>query len=275
MSNEGALSKIAKKINKYPIIKHLILIALFLLTMIFLTLLWLKLYTNHGQKLEMPDFSQMEVRDARKLADKNSFNLIVTDSIFLVGVQGGLIQNQNPKAGSQVKEGRKVYVTSTKYNPDKILVKDLPTLYGSDFSQKQTELGYRGLKSVIKDRKYDSGEPNHILEVYYKGKLIINSDVIKENVKIDVGETLEFVVSDKSGGQVTIPNLVCTTLLEARFYLESAELNLGNVIKTESIDEEGKLFIISQNPPYDGVSKIEMGKDISVTVSTTRPADCN
>lgn len=261
--------------NEYPLIKHLLLIAMFLLLMLFLTLSWLGIYTNHGQKLEMPDFSQMDVYDAKKLAAKKSFNLIVDDSIFLVGVKGGLIQNQKPKPGSEVKEGRKVYVTSTKYNPDKIYVKDLPTLYGSDFSQKKTELSYRGIKCNIKDRRYDAGEPNHILEVYYKGKLIIDGNVVKENVQIDIGETLEFVVSDRSGGSVTIPNLRCNTLLEARFYLESAELDLGNVIKTEVIEDEGKVFVVSQDPPYDGISKITMGSPISVTVSTTKPANCN
>ena len=74
-------------------------------------MLWLRIYTNHGQKLELPDYRNMSVEEARIDAQKKSFELIVNDSLFRVGTPGGIILNQNPEAGSKVKENRKVYFT--------------------------------------------------------------------------------------------------------------------------------------------------------------------
>ena len=111
----------------------------------------------------MVDLVNKNIDEAREEAEDQSFNLIVTDSVFVVGKKGGIILDQNPKANAEVKEGRKVYVTITKYDPDKIMVSELPLLYGNDFSQKSVELKHRGLLSKIRGKKYDAGDPNLIL----------------------------------------------------------------------------------------------------------------
>lgn len=273
--NKSAVSGILTFFGKHPILKHLVLAGLFLLNVLMLTLLWLGIYTNHGQKLSVPDLIDEEYSVARKTAKKQSFNLVVTDSVYLIGKEGGLIQKQNPSAGAMVKENRKIYVTMTKFTPDKIKVKDLPTLYGNDFSQKKTELEYRGIKSTIKGRKYDPGEPNHILEVYYEDNLIINKDKFEGDIDIDKGGTLEFVVSDRGGGEITIPSVVCMTYNEAEFLLEQSKLKMGIVNKKGEIMDQTEAYVLSQNPPYDGISKISMGSSIDVTIVGTKPDQCN
>ena len=261
--------------NRHPILKHLILAALFLLLILLLTLLWLRIYTNHGQKLSVPDLIGENYTEARKLAKKQSFNLVVTDSVYLIGKDGGLIHKQNPVAESKVKENRKIYVTVTKFTPDKIKVKDLPTLYGNDFSQKNRELEYRGIKSTIKDRKYDPGEPNHILEVYYNGKLIIDKDVFESEIEIDKGGTLEFTVSDKGGGEITVPSLICKTLSEVEFLLDNSKLKVGEINVKGIVENRDSAFILAQNPPHDGISKIAMGSSIDITLVKEKPDQCN
>lgn len=233
----------------------------------------LSIYTHHGQKLELPNFVGENITEATELAAMKKFEVVVTDSIFIVGSNGGIIKDQNPKPGSMVKENRKIYVTITKYLKETVRVADLPTLYGNAFEQKKTELKYRDIDCVIKDYKYDPGEPNHILEVYYNGQLIISKDGRVDNVVIEKGGILECVVSRKDGGDVTIPNLRCIDLDEARFILESSKLQLGDI--TKKGDDDDVLYIISQSPPYDGISNVKMGEKISVTVSGTKPTDCN
>ncbi|MBK9255031.1 MAG: PASTA domain-containing protein [Saprospiraceae bacterium] len=247
----------------------------FFIVLIYLTLLALRIYTHHGQKIELNDFVGKPISEAEKLADKSDFEIIVNDSVFIVGKPGGLITDQNPKAGSLVKEGRKIYVTITKFDSEKIRVADLPVLYGNAFEQKKTELAYRDIDAEIKSYSYDPGEPNHILEVWYKGELIISGTERKDQILINKGDALQFVLSERQGGEVVVPDLRCQELEAARFLLETRKLELGDVIFKEEISETDFIYVISQNPPYDGITSITMGQKVSVTVAKTKPVDCN
>ena len=239
-----------------------------------LTLLWLRLYTNHGQKLELPDYENTYIEDARRDAEERSFEIIVSDSVHIVGKKGGMIINQNPIKGSLVKENRKIYVTVTKFNPDKLTLDDLPMLYGADFEQKRKELGYQEINTVIDGFRYDKGEPNHILEVSYNGIIIVNKDVTRNDVEIEKGGTLHFILSEQSGGTTKIPDLRCMTIAQARFYLEGVKLKLGNITPS-TIENLDQAYITSQDPAYDPVSIIDMGSPIDVSVSENIPPDCN
>lgn len=255
-------------------LKQLLFVAGALIFIIFALQMWLRFYTNHGQKLELPKFVGMQLDKAVELAESKSFILQVEDSIFIVGKPGGMITDQNPKPGSLVKENRKIYITITKYQTETVKVADLPTMYGNAFDQKKTELKYRDIECIIKDYAYDPGEPNHILEVYYKGELIISKDGRKEGVIIEKGGTLECIVSRRDGGDVTIPELRCLEVEEGRFILESSKLKVGDIIKKGTIDPDAPLYIVGQSPPYDGISNIKMGEKINLTVSNAKPADC-
>lgn len=262
------------RIFKNRIVKHLVLIAIFLLVMLGLVLLWLNIYTNHGQKLQMPDYVDMHINNAKEDAEDRSFEIIVNDSIHIVGQPGGIIKSQNPIAKSMVKENRKVYVTTTKYNADQITLGTLPTLYGNDFERKQKELAYQSIYSKIKERKYDSGEPDHILEVWYKGKQIVNNVGRKNDVVINKGDTLEFVLSKNSGAEILIRDLRCKTLAEARFFLEENGLKLGS-IGGAIIENENMAYITEQSPEANGLSTMTMGEYINVTIAEKKPSFCN
>lgn len=262
-------------LKKFPVIKHLVLAAGFLVGLVLLTMMWLRFYTNHGEKLEMPDLLQMNIYKAAKIAEDKSFQIVVVDSIFKLGTSGGTILNQNPAGGSEVKSGRKIYVTISKYTPDKIKVKDLPILYGNDFNQKVNELQYRGIKAKVIGKTYDPGEPNHILEVYYKGQLIISQNVMKKDVEVSKGDMLEFIVSDKESGEVIIPLIECLTFSEVEFLLESTNLKLGEVLDRGEVADKFTAYVLSQEPKYDGVTKIPMGSKINIVLIQEKPITCN
>ncbi|HRO09498.1 MAG TPA: PASTA domain-containing protein [Saprospiraceae bacterium] len=254
-------------------VRHILLILSVFVVLLLLIQWSLRIYTHHGQKLELPDFIGKSLTDAEGLSELHDFQIVVSDSIFIIGKKGGIVTDQNPKPGSMVKENRKIYVTVTKFIKETVRVADLPTLYGNAFEQKKTELKYRDIDCVVKSYAYDPGEPNHILEVYYNGQLIVSKDGRMDNVVIEKGSVLECVVSRRDGGDVTIPNLRCKDLDEARFILESSKLQLGDIVNKG--DESGVLYIIAQSPPYDGISNIKMGDKVSVTVTGSKPVDCN
>jgi UDP-N-acetylmuramate--alanine ligase len=255
-------------------LKQLLFLAAVFLGIIFLANLWLRFYTNHGQKIELPSFVGMHIDEAQNIADDKSFDIVVNDSVFVVGKKGGIIRDQNPKANSLVKENRKIYVTITKYGAETVSVGDLPTLYGNPFEQKKAELKYRDIDCVIKDYVYDPGAPNHILEVYYKGELIVSRDVRKAEVKIAKGEKLECILSRSDGGDVTIPDLRCLDIDEATFLLETSKLSLGSIVKKGTGEADAIWYVAAQSPQYDGITNIKMGEKISVTLTPIKPSDC-
>jgi beta-lactam-binding protein with PASTA domain len=268
---EGFLSFL----KSHAFIRQLLIMAGSLIILLVIVQLWLRIYTHHGQKLELPDFKSMSLEEGMELAESEDFELIVIDSVFLVGKSGGIITEQYPKPGSLVKEGRKIYITITKYNTETIRVADLPVLYGNAFEQKQAELQYRDINCVVKDYAYDPGEPNHILEVWYKGSLIISGDVKQDEVTIEKGGTLEFVLSQREGGEILVPDLTCMTLDEARFSLDMIKIEMGSISRKGAAQSDDASYIISQDPISDGIATIKRGSLISVTVAGTKPESCN
>jgi len=236
--------------------------------------MWLRFYTNHGQKLELPNYVNQNYKEAQEDAKSKTFEIIVTDSIHKVGKEGGLIIDQNPTPGSMVKEKRKIYVNITKYSPDKIKVGDLPILYGNDFDQKRTELKYLDIASKIREEKYDPGEPNHILEVWYNDRLIVDNRTVNPSIEINKGGTLEFVISKREGGKGLIPNLICQEYSAAETMALLSKFRIGRIVEEGEITDRNTAFVISQSPISDGTSELSFNSDISVTISQMRPKNC-
>ncbi len=237
-------------------------------------LLWLRVYTNHGQKLELTSYVGQNFEEAASDAKKASFKLIVKDSIHKVGQPGGVILTQNPGAGNKVKENRKIYVDVTKYNPDEILLKNLSILYGRQYTAKVEELNSLEIKSNVKGYRYDIGESDHILEVWYDGRLVDGASGRKSNVKIKKGDTLNFVLSETKGAIVQIPDLVCQQFSTANFILDASQFDLGSVEQVGAITDVNTAYVIGQNPSYEDGRKINTGTLIEITIQQDQPESC-
>jgi len=268
--------KLFRYLTNKAFFKNILFMILFLAVLLIGLTLYLRSYTNHGQKLSLPDFKEMNIVEARKLAEDKTFEIIVNDSTQIVGKPGGIIINQNPTALSLVKENRKVYVTTTKYIADQIKMSSFPELYGREYNQKQKELSFMKVNCRVKDYLYDPGAPDHILEVYYKGKKIVDKDGRNNNVKIEKGGTLDFVLSKKSGLKISIPDLSCQTLASAQFLIEDgARLVMGQISEQDEVTDRESAYIVKQYPPYSSDGTMMIGEQIDVWISQEKPEDCN
>ncbi len=255
---------------KYTLIAILLFLGIFLLT----TFLWLRMYTHHGQELEMPDYTGYQYENALKDAKRNKFRMSISDSLYILGKPGGEILKQNPAPHSLVKQKRMIYVTITKRSPDKILSARLPEMYGKNFERKKRELAeHFQIKSRIIDKQFDPAEEGQILEVQYKGQTIMDSRGRDNEVMIEKGDVLDFIISEKSGGSLAIPNLICKTYEEAQFLLENLGLTVGDVKKEGNVSDLSSAFVIAQDPPADG-GTIEMETPIHLIVSKEKPVSC-
>ena len=82
------------------------------IVLVFLVLGWLKSTTNHGEFVEVPDFSKMSVMDMREAVEDSGLRYEVLDSAnFNPDYPRFSIIEQEPKAGDKVKENRMIYFT--------------------------------------------------------------------------------------------------------------------------------------------------------------------
>ena len=255
--------------------RQLLFTILGLLVLLFLILMWLQSYTHHGQKLTLPDYVGMNIKDARQDAERKTFEIIVDDSIHFVGKPGGEILAQNPLGNSKVKEGRKIYATISKHQPDLILSGNLPVLYGRNYENKKEELkvGFE-LDLEIIGYKFDPGPPDHILEVFYKGDPFINAKGRNNNLEIEKGSTLQVVLSQATGGEVSIPNVVCEDLDQARFIIESRRLSITEVVVLDGSSDSDVQYVARQSPEFDPERKLIMGEGMTLYVQAERPDGC-
>jgi len=239
-----------------------------------MTMCGLKVYTNHGQKLELPNYIDKHVDYAFQDARDRGFEIIINDSIHKVGIKGGQILIQNPKPLSFVKENRKVYVTISKYIPDNFKSEYLGRIYGSPFYMKEKDLRRQDIYSNIIDRQHDRGEPDMILAAFYKGKplLTANNETVK-NINIPKGETIDFILSTNEGGETSLPDLVCKQIDAAKFLLDLSKLKI-NIIEEEPITNLAAAYITKQDPSLNDMINIPMGETITVYVAKEKPASC-
>ncbi len=254
--------------------KNLALLTIAGLILLNIVSFWLKQYTHHGQQLKMPDYVGRDLKISQDHAQERSFVMVVSDSIFVVGKSGGIILRQTPKAGDIVKQDRKVYVTITKYEADKIKVSQLPILYGKNFKRKKKELkqGYE-LNAEVVGHRYDPGPADHILMAIYGRDTIVTAKGRKDQVELKAGSTIKFVLSKRRGGLLELPNLLCKTYGEARFLLESYQADI-KILEDGGITDLENAFVWKQSPAVGSSKTIEMGSTVKLFLTQERPSFC-
>lgn len=239
--------------------------------LILLTFWWLKCYTNHGESLQVPNFVGMGYREATQKALGRDFEVVVNDSIYVPGKPAGQVLAQNPLPESQVKESRTIYFTVAKNNPDII---KMPAIVGSDdydlYSRKCARLG---LKPRVLARIADPRlSPNTIVAVLFQGDTI--TEQIRYGYRVEMGATIDFIVSEQVNLTVEIPDCVCQTYDAARFLISSSNLSVGAVISDGTVTDQLSAYVWRQTPQHDPEGTMRVGEQINLYLTQEMPAGC-
>ncbi len=229
-------------------------------------------YTHHGQSVEVQDYRGLSFREARRKARARSFDVVVNDSVYIVGKAPNTVLDQTPKPASRIKKNRNIYLTVSSGTPPEV---PLPTLVGGndDFDQYSKKLSRLGINARIKTREFNADlEDNTILYLIFDGKRISAAD-LKRGVEVPKGSTIDFVVSIRNTGTVDIPNLVCLTYEEAAFLLRSSQLVVGSVFAPG--EASPGLFVYKQEPEFTAGLKLNVGEQVNLYLIETRPEGCN
>ena len=109
-------------------------------------LLWLRHYTNHGVEISVPDITGLYVEEAQITLGAEGLQLAIIDSTYSQKTPLGTLLEQNPKAGSKVKQGRTVYAIQNARFRRPVIMPEL------------RDLSLRQAKSTLKALRLELGE---------------------------------------------------------------------------------------------------------------------
>jgi len=215
-------------------------------------------YTRHGSGILVPKVINMPIDRALSVLKDQGFG-VSTDSVYVLDQSQGTVIEQDPDAGTNVKEGRMIYLKIVKNQAPNVA---LPDIIDAPYISAEATLSNYGLKIGDTTFKADIAR-NHVLEVKFAGQ------TIQAGTKIPKGSKVDLVLGDGSGAsEVEIPDLINQDLDAARFVLKQSGVALGTVTYQGTITDSTNLIIVAQAPAKtDSVTKVANGTRINVTVT--------
>ncbi|MBO0331680.1 PASTA domain-containing protein [[Muricauda] lutisoli] len=159
------------------------LAAVTMLVLVFVALQWLKSTTNHGEFVEVPDFSKMSVMEMRKAVEEAGLRYQVLDSSnFNPEYPRFSILEQNPPAGNKVKANRKIYFTVNPSGYKEVSVPDIVQV-----TQRNAASMLRAVGLDVERVTYiDELGKDMVYRMKYKGKYIKPGDRLPKTSKVEL-----------------------------------------------------------------------------------------
>jgi eukaryotic-like serine/threonine-protein kinase len=203
-----------KKFGRYILTKHFLKVAgiILLIHVVIVggTIFYLDSFTNHGEKIEVPNLVGMNVRNVSELLEEKNLKFEVVDKVYNPKLAEGTIMVQDPvptsKSQVYVKSERTIRVRISK----RTQLVEMPSLIDKSERFATTVLKNRGLRYKIsyKNTPESSGA---VIEQRFKGSRV------KQGTKIPIGSIVQLIVGRFEGGvPVDVIDLYGLTISEAR-----------------------------------------------------------
>ncbi len=244
------------------LIHLIIIITIVVLLVLAFFYLYLPKATNQGDTLTVPNLEGVPLQQVDEYLTKRNLRYEVTaDSSFSSAHPPLTILKQDPRAGSKVKENRKVYISVNAANPPKV---NMPKL--KDGSVKNAMMVLESLGLILGEIEYvpDLAQ-NAVLKQLYKGKEIPDGASIPKGARIDL------VVGDGLGNQVfSVPDVTGMDVEDAEVIIKGSGIKIGTMI---SVKEEGQPSgtVTRQLPPPG--TNIRIGEVIDLWVIESSQLD--
>ncbi len=217
------------RLKASPIAYHVVLIVLALVAIIVASSILMNLITRHGTHRTVPDFMGVKVADAERIAKDERLEIIINDSLFVPAYEGGVVLDQLPKSGAEVKAGRKVYVTINSFREKMVQV---PYVAGRSLRQAKNMLEVAGLG--IDELIYEED----IATNYVLAEIVEGREMTRESkVEIEMGSGVVLKVGVEPERNTTIvPKAIGQSLQAAKSRLWEQGLNIGKVNFDEGVN---------------------------------------
>ncbi|WP_288864464.1 PASTA domain-containing protein [uncultured Alistipes sp.] len=215
--------------RNFPLAYNLLLIAAIILAMAVIAHVVMQIGTRHGSRRTVPDFSGVQLLEAQRLARRHDLKLQINDSLFVPAYEGGIVLDQLPKGGVEVKPGRTVYLTINSFRQ-----KMVPVPFVADRSLRQAKnmLEIAGLEIAQLIYRPDMAT-NYVLDEYFGRQRITETT----RVEAEMGSGVTLYVGVQPGHNVTVvPQIIGLSLRDAKSRLWELGLNVGKVAFDDGIN---------------------------------------
>ena len=254
------ISNYWKRLKSYPYLYHLVLIAGAVALLLLAAHFAMQIGTRHGQHRTVPDFTGLALDDAGRLARRNNLELRVNDSLFVPAYDGGVVLDQLPHEGTQVKGGRTVYVTINSFAQKRV---EVPYVAGRSLRQAKNMLEIAGLEIDRLIYRPDMAT-NYVLEQRVDGRTVDAGT----KLQIEIGSGVTLYVGAAEGEAVAVvPKVMGVSLREAKSRLWEQGLNVGSVVFDEGIDLlNQKDACVYRQQPIQGYATV-LGSEVGLRLT--------
>jgi beta-lactam-binding protein with PASTA domain len=199
--------------------------------------------------VEVPNVTSKPRGEANAQLTNAGFTVVETGTDVTEGLQADNVVSQEPGGGQQAKAGSTVKLVIAVQRVVKV-----PDVTYKPTNIAQQLLTDRGLKVLMKDPQLAPGGAN-----------IAAGNILSQNpapdTEVPLGATVELVAAAPS---TNVPYVVGKKIGEAKFVLQQAGLDLGNVSGTVDEANASTVVINSQAPAYNTV--VAKGSRVDVAV---------
>ena len=249
------------RIKQNPIIYHAILICVVLVAIILLASLLMNIVTRHGTHRTVPDFMGVKIAEAEQMAKQSKLQIIINDSLFVPAYEGGIVLDQLPKGGVEVKAGRKIYVTINSFRQKMVAV---PYVAGRSLRQAKNMLEVAGLE--IEKLIYEEDiATNYVLGEYVGHEQITEES--KAEIEMGSGVILKVGVEPDKNSTI-VPKAIGQSLQAAKSRLWEQGLNIGKINCDEGINllNQKDARVYRQSLAHNSTTKLGATVDLWLTL---------
>lgn len=231
-----------------------------LMAIVIISIIYLAFYTRHGEHHMLPSLSGMTIEEAKQLTSEMDIRFEVVDSLYIEAMEPGAILDQYPKAGSYIKSGRRVSVTTNTFMPKNVKI---PYVAGYSLRQAKNRLVSSGLQIAKLIYVPDIATNNVIREEYQGSTISSTSDLtVPVNSKITL-----YVGLGDSAPSLRAPNLIGEILYVAKDRLWEEGLNVDISEHEKMSRTEAQKAVVYKQSPMPG-DYLKHGEVVSVYISS-------
>ena len=255
------------RLRQRPLLWNLVLIGAIILVMAVAAHILMQLGTRHGARRTVPDFAGVPLHEAQRIARKHDLHLHINDSLFVPAYEGGIVLDQLPEGGVEVKPGRTVYITINSFRQKMVPV---PYVAGRSLRQAKNMLEIAGLEIAELVYRADMAT-NYVLEEYCDGKPVTQTT----RMEAEMGSGVTLYVGVEGGyGSTIVPRLVGLPFAQAKGRLWELGLNVGRIDFDEGINllnqKDSRVYI--QTPGAERSAALGSKVDLRLTLDEKKLA---
>lgn len=228
--------------NNY-VVRNIVLAVGFIVILALVASLLLNVFTRHNKYKNVPDFVGVNLEEAAELAKTDKLRIEINDSLYVPTYAPGVILEQKPEAGTQVKSGRRIFVTVNSLRQKMV---NVPYVAGYSLRQAKNMLETAGL-TIEKLVYVEDIATNNVLE-----QRIGNTKMTKGRpVQAEMGSGVTLTVGRaRDAGPVTVPKITGMPLNQAKSRIIETGLNFGKIIYDNDINalNQRNARVYSQTP---------------------------